>query len=119
MPITTITPGLYVLTSAIDYGGATPIDPVISSRTTVVFTPTRQYYRSEDAKGGPAQVFTLDWKITNNRLVRKVLCTQQAGQIGTVVDYRIDAQPKGFIIYVPSTGAGQPRLQAFRYDRVP
>jgi hypothetical protein len=119
VPISTITPGLYVLASAVDYGGAQPIDPVISSRTTVVFTATRQYYLSEDAKGGAPQVFTLDWKITNNRLVRKVVCTQSAGQIGSVVDYRIDAQPKGFIIYVPSTGSGQSRLQAFRYDRVP
>lgn len=118
VPIATITSGLYVLVSEIDYGGAQPIDPLSSSRTTVFFTATRQYYFSENVNGGAPSVFTLDWKITNNRLVRKVVCAQSAGQIGTVVDYRVDAQPKGFIIYVPSNTSGLPRLQAFRYDRV-
>jgi hypothetical protein len=94
------------------------IDALSSSKTTVFFTATRQYYLSESSKGGAPTVFTLDWKITNNHLIRKIVCAQSGGQIGSVVDYRVDAQPKGFIIYVPSTGPGPSRLQAFRYDRI-
>ena len=119
VPIATVAPGLYVLVSATDYGDVTPIPPALPSRTTVVFTATRQYYRSEDGNGDAPQVLTLDWKIANNRITRKVLCAAQPAQVGTTVDYRIDGSPKGFIVYVPSSGGGGPvRLQAFRYDRV-
>ncbi|MDB5220854.1 MAG: hypothetical protein JWO86_8781 [Myxococcaceae bacterium] len=120
VPITTITPGTYILTKATDYDGVTVIDTT-SSRTTVAFTPTHQYYLSESNGGAPAQVFTLDWKITNNRLIRTILCTQNGGGVGTMVDYRIDAATNGFIIYVPapSSGVGGTRTQAFRYTRVP
>jgi hypothetical protein len=120
VPITTIAPGTYILTKATDYDGITVIDNT-SSRTTVAFTPTHQYYLSETNGGSGAQVFTLEWQITNNRLIRKILCAQSAGAVGGMVDYRIDAATNGFIIYVPSPSAGMggSRTQAFRYTRLP
>ena len=120
VPITTIAPGTYILTKATDYDGNSVIDPT-SSRTTVAFTPTHQYYLSDPNGGGSSQVFTLEWQITNSRLIRKIICAQNAGQIGTMVDYRIDSAANGFIIYVPSpsSGMGGSRTQAFRYTRLP
>ncbi len=120
VPITTIAPGTYILTKATDYDGITVIDTT-SSRTTVAFTPTHQYYLSETNGGSGAQVFTLEWQIMNNRLIRKIICAQSPGAVGGMVDYRIDAAPNGFIIYVPSPGGGigGSRTQAFRYTRLP
>ena len=114
-PITTITPGTYVLVSATDFDGQQPIKPVFSSKTTVVFTATRQYYLSES--DGSTTALTLEWKITEGRLLRKVLCAQQPGSIGTTVDYRIDAAPKGFVIYVPDTQSS--RVHGYRYEQRP
>jgi hypothetical protein len=120
VPITTIAAGTYILTKATDYDGITVID-TSSSRTTVAFTPTHQYYLSESNGGAATQVYTLEWQITNSRLIRKVICAQSPGAIGTMVDYRIDSAPNGFIIYVPSPsgGVGGNRTQAFRYARFP
>ena len=119
VPILTIPLGLYVLVSAVDYGGSTPIQPVTSSKTTSVFTATRQYYLSESGNGGQPQQLTLDWKVVSNRLIRTVLCAQSPGQVGQMVDYRIDEAPNGFIVYVPVVnGPDMGRTQAFRYTRM-
>lgn len=118
--ITTIAPGTYILTKATDYDGNSVIDTT-SSRTTVAFTPTHQYYLSETNGVATPQVFTLEWRITSNRLIRKIICAQSPSAVGGMVDYRIDAAPNGFIIYVPSPpgGMGGSRTQAFRYTRLP
>lgn len=115
VPITTVAPGLYVLVSTTDYGGATPVGTPAS--ITVAFTASRQYYLQGST--GTPQALTLDWKIADNRLIRKIICASTPSQVGTVVDYRIDGAPNGFIVYVPMPSSGStPRTEAFRYVRM-
>ncbi|MBX3189344.1 MAG: hypothetical protein KF819_20135 [Labilithrix sp.] len=114
MPLTAITPGLYGVTSIVDYGGTNPQQG--SSRTTVFFTATKQYYASNGTNGNPTTKLTMSWKLANGRLSRTILCGR--GQ-GNVVEYRIDASPNGFTTYVPlQSGSGSGRFSAYRYERL-
>lgn len=111
-PLTTITPGLYIATSIIDYGGSTAIDPT-PTQTTVFFTATKQYY-VHDVENGAHQQITLSWQVTESKLVRQILCSKDG--TGNTVSYRIDETPKGFTVFVDPNQEG--RVEAVRYERV-
>jgi hypothetical protein len=113
-PATTIPAGVYVLVSETDYGalGAVP------EKITVVVTSTRYYYLYEfAAPGKPPQRITLDWRIENGVLKRRVLCASTGTIVGTEVDDRIDATSDGYTLYVQSSPGGP--TSALRYARVP
>ena len=106
--------GLYVVTSIIDYGGAAVAQPG-PTRTTVLFTATKQYYVHDDEKG-VHQVFTLDWKLESGKLTRTILCSGSPGTAPPA--YRIRASANGFTVYIDNLAPGS-RTETLRYERLP
>lgn len=113
-PLTSIAPGLYGVVSITDYGGA--VAQAGSSRTTVYFTATKQYYISQDDSGAEPTRLTLSWKLGGGKLSRTIQCGRGDG---TVVEYRADSSPNGFTLYVPLQGGPGNRTSAIRYERIP
>lgn len=111
-PITTIPPGLYEVTHIVDYNGALPLGET-KTRTTVLFTATRQYYVNDDSLGAHQQI-TLDWAIANGKLNRSVVCTSTP--LGTTtVSQRVGASPNGFTVFIDNLQPGN-RTETVRYQ---
>jgi hypothetical protein len=113
-PLTSLTPGLYGMKSIIDYSSF--VAEPGSSRTTVFFTATKQYYITENSSGDTApRRLTLSWKLSGGKLSRTILCGPGNGD---VVEYRIDTSANGFTVYVPISGGAGNRTSAVRYERL-
>ena len=117
-PVTAIPPGSYVVTEAVYYGGATPTST--TSRTTAVFTPTREYYVA-DNDGDPrfAHVkLTLDWTIQNGKLVRNIVCYSSDAGAPTAPPLQLGASPDGFTVSIDSADVDG-GVETLRYVRAP
>ncbi len=104
-PLPSLEPGLYVVTSVIEYGTSTTTEP--SNRTTIYVTPTRYYFLYDAPAGtGPARhdIITTNWALDAGTLKRTVLCTSQ-GSPGQNVEHRVDTSAGGFTLYALSAAS--------------
>ena len=113
-PLAAIQPGVYVLKSSIEYGGATVTSNEGAERTTVAFTATKQYYVAE-IEGKSARRIISDWTFANGELTRTPRCATDSRLVGREVKHSVGASDNGFTLSASLTAG---RTSVFRYERV-